>query len=115
MVTGCKEKRVIVVESSIYDAVEKNVEQLKQDWLNEGAAEVEILKFPKSGRPQDLRKILQNIYNNHNTSILRGALLLGKIPFAPFQMLINDTGVKAIRDSNHYPEYFVLMEACFES
>jgi len=71
-------KRVVVVAANLYRNLKAEIDLLLEDWKEEGADEVEIIKYPKgcAGSVTDLRDKLKSIEG------IEGALLLGDLPVA---------------------------------
>lgn len=71
-------KRVVVVAADLYRNLKGEIDLLLEDWKEEGADEVEVIKYPKgcAGSVTDLRDKLKSIEG------IEGALLLGDLPVA---------------------------------
>ena len=76
-----KGKKVLVaVESSIVDYIYQSIDQYAKDLENNGYSVV--IYSVSGGKPEDLRELLQTEYKNG----LVGAILIGKLPIAWFEI-----------------------------
>lgn len=73
---------LVFVNSTIYDDIKDSLDQYRQDLMNSGFEDAIILNWSESNA-SCIRETLQQFYSNNS---LAGALLIGDLPAAEFEM-----------------------------
>jgi len=73
---------LVFVNSTIYDDIKDSLDQYRQDLMNSGFEDAIILNWSEPN-PSRIRETLQQFYSNNS---LAGALLIGDLPAAEFEM-----------------------------